>query len=553
MANVLCRHGTGPLNCQAHGPPHWTEIHARLPTAVIMSIPRPASIPTATGCSSSPRSDPPLPQQRPRRRTLTKPPPVKRAPDRGRPRDASHDPATNYEDVSLDGCLPTPELPDFDATATSASPPQSTRATRPLHLSLTQKLSNAWKSQSTILSDSAGSRSSLRSPQQSPIEYRSDFMATLTGDDHGEIKLEDKGGGLSTWFSGSSAPVNLGVPPPEVRPTDGSTPRPPAPSSSTLSLGRSSPASKSRFSFFSFKASQDPVSSPFDTTEDELLGLDVATALSQADAGRASDNAATDGGSLLQRLQQAYRSRTALLKEAIDEKGALQEEKEEAETRSKHLKMQLEQIASRMTERETILQELAAELALERQRRREEEQARKRSVALVKQPHSGRAIVTPDSPPTSRTGLAKRSSTSTFASDSGFDSEDDSAAESIFSRAQGTTSPTGTVLSSTTGTTSPEPDYHWQGLATTSPSRRPGPPPRESTFDRVLKVISTTREQGLTRSDVELARAAEACSPSLGGQTAKDWRTENQLLRERVLQLEGAVEGCLDFLSGPRM
>jgi hypothetical protein len=62
-------------------------------------------------------------------------------------------------------------------------------------------------------------KSSSRSPERkSPkkektqIEFEDEFMPTLTGDRDGVIRIEEKPrGGLSSWFSGSSAPVAIGV------------------------------------------------------------------------------------------------------------------------------------------------------------------------------------------------------------------------------------------------------------------------------------------------------------------------------------------------------
>ncbi|KAI9824760.1 MAG: hypothetical protein M1832_001588 [Thelocarpon impressellum] len=362
-------------------------------------------------------------------------------------------------------------------------------------------------------------------------------MPTLTGDANGEINADLKssavGGGIGTWFKGSSAPVSLGVAVPDL--TDMAS-APPPPQAATLR--KPSPASVSRFSLFGSKPAQEQLSSPRDGSTDECLTLDISTALMPTGlrdpkSSQAFHELQAKADALLHKMQNAYKSRTLQLQEASNEREALQEEKEEAETRSRHLKMQLEQMAIRLADQETTTQEIARELALERQRRHEEALARKRSVALVTQPRSRRP----------RANGVVESSPTTSVSDSGFDSDDadESSADSIFSRAQGTTSPTGTLLSSTTRTTSPEPDQQWSAM---SDLARPPPPHRASTFDKVLKVISKKRE-----NEVE-AVPCPRCQGSHGSGSSWDLRQENMELKERVAALEGAVEGCLGTLGG---
>ena len=398
-------------------------------------------------------------------------------------------------------------------------------------------------------------------------------MPTLTGDKSGVIKVEDKGGKLADWFNGSSEVVNLGVLPSSTKEEDEISK---CLSSSTttlhpyklhrkvtsdLSVKPASPA-PSRFPFFISKASAPephPISS---VANDKLINLDIRTALfpgGPADPFSPSSfhNLLTNAEGLLQRLQTAYKMRTISLHEITSENSGQQDELEEAEMRAQHLKLQLDDMAAKVAEKDEALKGLAEELATERQRRRHEEEARKRSILLASKPrvkgsNEGAGEYVPDRRST------KRDSNLTVASDSGFESEDDSSAGSVFSRTHETTSPS-TPMSSVSGTTSPE-SYQQAGFpsVTSTPQLtkiRPGMgPQRPSTFQKILKGLSVAK--GSEVADADIVRSS--CANCQGGNAAEAWsvvgvlKDENEGLKKRVGDLEGAVEGCLDIVGGLR-
>ena len=201
---------------------------------------------------------------------------------------------------------------------------------------------------------------------------------------------------------------------------------------------------------------------------------------------------------------------------------------------------------------------LAEELAAEKQKRKDEEEARKRSIVLVKAPdgeQTSEAQV--DAPTQSR--HVKRRSVGMLSSDSGFESGDESAAESIFSRrSEGWESPTTTISSRDLS-----PDIT---LPVAVPFASPSPTPqqkiakpvlsqqRPSTYDRVIRGISSTGLGGSFMGGT--ATRPHKCSNCQGATASEAWsvmdilKDENRFLKVRIGELETAVDGCLGLVGG---
>lgn len=259
---------------------------------------------------------------------------------------------------------------------------------------------------------------------------------------------------------------------------------------------------------------------------------------------------------LLTRYQSSYRALSTALSDTRAEQSAQDDELDEAETRARHLKMQLDDMAARAAEQDAVMQTLANELLLERSRRKEEEEARKRSLALIRGPGCmhGRdcqsaantsSVADKDATPRKQKRV---SGSGSCVSDSGFESECESSASSIFSRANGAMSPTETVLSSAAS----EVEVDEKERAHVS---RPLAQQRRSTYDKVLGGLPLhqrtgvmVREEGATRWGC--ANCEGGSQSSVWGRLAKE-RETNSLLKRRVEELEEAVEGCLDVVDGP--
>ena len=415
---------------------------------------------------------------------------------------------------------------------------------------------------------------SQTSPPRSPTKERWALLPTFTGDPPGQIRVEDKGGMLADWFSGSSEPVTLGILPSSTKEQGDTATRgsiTPSPASHPYRLHRKTtsesamkvpPPNASRFSFFRTKPLS-PEPQPDSVAHDELLQLDINTALFPGGppdpfSPSSFHNLLTNAEGLLRRLQAAYKLRTVSLHEMTSKDAAQREELDEADMRARHLKLQLDDMAATVAERDEAVRVIKEELASERQQRRDEEEARKRSIILV-----GKPPVQPQPSDGARPrGLPsrqpkKRESNGTIASDSGFESEDDcSSAETVFSRRHGMVSPT-TNMSSASGPTSPEPLQHTSPISSPqAPTLRPTLGPRRpSTFQKILQGLSTT-----TANEVRLPDDTDAghwrCANCHGGHAAEAWsvvgvlRDENQGLKRRVGELEGAVDGCLGIVGG---
>ncbi|KAI9842823.1 MAG: hypothetical protein M1838_002974 [Thelocarpon superellum] len=475
-----------------------------------------------------------------------------------------------FEDISeglgLAGSSPSaPCRPGLTSSSTDSSTSKAS-STSAGQRSLTRKLASVWKASpaTEAHASSTPTRPPSASSLSSPDKVSPDAMPTLTGDRPSDGH-EDKGAGLSSWFRGTSAPVNLGVAVKEEAGVDGAAPLP-AIEPIRRSPKSTSPASASRFSFFAAKSTPSLVTC---SSDEEVLSLDLRATLYPSGPPSLLSAASfrelqANAEAVVQRVQAAYRNQKRALEELSREKEALQEEKEEAATKSRHLKMQLEHMAGQASDHESTIRDLLAELTLEKQQRQEEREARRRSVALVKHSRIARSSMAAP-PPRDRAGTGtgtgtgrKRHSNATLPSDSGFDSEDESSVESVFSRAQGTTSPTGTLCSSTTRTTSPEPDHPWQMSSPTTLTTataitgaaptRPSPTPRDSTFARVLKVIST-KDKDTEPLNIDTASSAPTVLTK-SPKSSAELQRENKALKERLAMLEGTIEGCLNVVGG---
>ena len=363
-----------------------------------------------------------------------------------------------------------------------------------------------------------------------------------------QSKPEEKIGKLADWFKGESAPISIGILPSptnvKVSPLGpiGSTSeiRPSSPLQRTsIAQGASKPAMASRFSFFSSKASLSKPASLAPNHGDELLDMDVSNTLYPAGppdptSPAAFKNLQQQAERLLARLQTAYRERTLQLRDMAAEKEALAEETEGAETRARHLKIQLDDMSVKLAEQDKAMMNLVDDLAQEKLARREEEEARKRTVRLVEH----------ISPPNTSHRRISRANT---VSDSGFESEDDSPAESVFSRRNGAHSPT-MSMSSVSSTNSPD-GYQLSELHV------PTSAPHAARLRLPTSQLATKGMPAAYRPDLHEEPTQSGCPNCQGVRASEAWsllgvlKEENQCLKHRIGELEGALDGCLDVVS----
>lgn len=360
-------------------------------------------------------------------------------------------------------------------------------------------------------------------------------------------KGEEKVGKLASWFTGKSEPISIGLLPSPTKekttPLDtiaeSSDIRPTSPPKAIMmAQGMSKPAMASRFSFFSSKLSltKSPTQ-PLDLN-DELVDMDVSAALfpnGPADpfSPAAFKNLQQQAEGLLVRLQSAYKERTAALREMTAEKETLAEESEGAETRARHLKMQLDGLSVKLAEQDEAMMNLVDELAEEKQARRKEEEARKRSIRVVGE------ITLPGT-------NFKRSSLSNTISDSGFESEDDSAVDSVFSGRNGVHSP---AMSMSSVSTTNSPDVYQM------PEMQSPTPTFQATRLRVPQGLAAAKGALTSYGQEAPGEPVQVCSNCGGVRASEAWsvvgvlKEENKTLKRRVGELEGALDGCLDVVA----
>jgi hypothetical protein len=278
-----------------------------------------------------------------------------------------------------------------------------------------------------------------------------------------------------------------------------------------------------------------PVPSPtYHNPDDELLNINIAQALfphGPADplAPSSFNDLLANAEALLSRYQSSYRHLSTALVDARSEQSAQDDELDEADTRARHLKMQLETMAARANEQDEQMRKLMADLAFERHARQEEEAARKRSLALIRGPAQCEHVAHQETPP-----RRNRISNSELSVDSGFESEAETDAASVFSR--NCMSPTGTDISSIMESESHD---------VTPKVRQPQALQRRSTYDKVRD------------GTVNLEKGGWGCANCEGGAQSGVWgrlakeREENRTLKIRVEQLEDAVEGVMNIVDGP--
>ncbi|KAH8780387.1 hypothetical protein BGZ57DRAFT_760343 [Hyaloscypha finlandica] len=440
----------------------------------------------------------------------------------------------------------------------------------------------------------------------SSVEGEEGFMPTLTGDKEGVIKIEDRSRGLASWFTGSSAAVQVGIPgsamssedfsPRDITPKDldvspspgqGKLRKRATVGSSTDSTNSISTTPTPKAATSSWRtpwSSKSPSSPqkplPSNLADDELFALDISSALFPSglnnNAFSPSDykNLQQTSLALLTKFQLAYQSRTRQFLELRSETEAEREEAEETETRVRSLRSQLQDMASKFSVQEEMIGNLVTELAEEKRARAEEREAREKSIQLVKE-RAERASKHTSASSTSSLGLGleggiedlgirsaqrgKWGHGSLDLSSAGDSDAESLNADSVFSRSR---SPTLTVSStgpSASGTVDSTPEIGQASFTRlvsipnpalpSSNTSTPRPPKfqQKSTFQKILTGLSPGSSSG------EMERGCENCrgkDSSVAWDTVGLLRAENKGLKERVGTLEGAVEGALDLCSG---
>lgn len=374
---------------------------------------------------------------------------------------------------------------------------------------------------------------------------------------------------LSDWFQGKSEPASMRQPTdPDATPVANAQPfntldSPSVSPSTTRAQKRMTPPSPlkqvttpNRFSFFGMKRQEETKLELPEPAEDELLNLDVDAALFPPGSDDLRDQEAFDAlrnnaGTMIRRLQAAYKQRTFALHEANADKNEKQDELEDTRTRVGNLKAQLDGMAEKVQQQEQAIKAMAEELEIEKQLRQREEESRRHSVMLVK-PAEDDATSDSGAESTRPTRNSKRASTIT--SDSGFESGDESCADSVFSRRDGVGSPTSTValspnisqvaLSPPTSSSLQPNRKEPKPASTPQPSQHPQ---RSSAYDRVIKGLASTTSSWMGNNS--------KCTICRGVPSSEAWsvlgvlKEENRGLKTRLGELEMVIDDCLGLVG----
>lgn len=296
-------------------------------------------------------------------------------------------------------------------------------------------------------------------------------------------------------------------------------------------------------------ALKDVLASPAQSAyDDDLVTMDVEEALfphglptdSDVFSPAAFKNLQQTSTGLLHRYQGAYQNRNAECRRLLADKVAAEDEKSESDMRTQHLKLQLEEMSRKAAETETFMRALMEELNREKKMRRQAQAALQPGLVDVQQED-----VSVEYDQQTKTW---RRSIEAYKTDHSSDTDNDSLAESsVFSRAR---SPSVSKASSTDMSSFdlaqhrpayPDltpPAHLIRHASTSSPSQNP--------FQRLLKNIA---------GEVEV-KVVEECAKCHGQEASMAWDTanlmkdENRGLKNRVAELESALEGALDIVNG---
>ena len=388
--------------------------------------------------------------------------------------------------------------------------------------------------------------SSDTSPILSPTKDERSFLTRFNENETTNVSINIKGSKLSDWFKGESDAISIGIlPSPTKEKLDSfdsmwtQSTNKLQPKTALNTPPRPSAPTTSRFPFFASKSRQPlPLSL---NADDEFAHLDIKAALQpggQADPFSPSSfkNLLQHAEGLLTRMQSAYQQRTLCLQEVVAEKDAQSEELEEAQTRARHLKIQLDDMTAKMAEQDKAMMDIVDELAMEKEARRNEEDARRRTKRVID------ATMEAASPRGGHHRRPYRISRASTVSDSGFESDEGSSADSLFSKQQVTSSSATSVTTSSMN--SPEIQQSSEFLPFSS---------------KLLK------EQPIMKCTNAVNRSSTSNATSIGKeqfircqdfQSSEAWNVvgmlteENKELKSRIGHLESELDGCLDLVRG---
>lgn len=308
---------------------------------------------------------------------------------------------------------------------------------------------------------------------------------------------------------------------------------------------------------------------------DELLSMKVEEALFPAGTPSSKDtfspaafkNLQTQATGLLTKMQNAYRAKAQALTDLERDREAEREECEEAETRAKHLKFQLEDMAHKAAEQEQRMKQLMEELASERRARTELERSagtfpKQRNSLSPGGLRSEAGSTISEDLGVDEEELQKRKWRKSNGTDTSFETDDDSISfaesESVFSRPRSpSASTTTTTRGVETGSVVDMPIVPMRGPAAANnrasvQSVRSLQSVQSNSNRRSTQQMTTFQKlmKGISGDGVDGCRNCKGQDASVAWDTVGLLRDENKNLKHRVGELEDCLEGALDAVNG---
>ncbi|KZL87173.1 hypothetical protein CI238_07953 [Colletotrichum incanum] len=384
----------------------------------------------------------------------------------------------------------------------------------------------------------------------------------LTGDSKSGGRSSDagRGGILSGWLGTGSPNTVENSPKGQAARRNENTPEG-TPASrlrrrqtgSTETTPKGTSPSTSRFAFFSSPFAKNAQTTVDSKQDEELLSLNIQEALfppsspthRDAFSPAAFKNLEATAVGLLTKFQSAYQRQNAVLQELRIEKDAQIDENDEADTRIQHLKVQLENMASKVAEQEHSMQQLMEELNAEKKARHEERMMRERN-----RPISEGSSISED------LGVEEDMVRRKWRKSAGFDTDEESVEDaSVFSRSRSPTTAAPSVFEGSIAEMSPTPQP--PRASTLGPPRASRPavqktsPQQPSVFQKLMR--------GVTGDAAKEEGGSSSCANCRGQDERAAWdtvsllRDENRGLKHRVAELETCVDSALDAVNGLRL
>jgi hypothetical protein len=234
---------------------------------------------------------------------------------------------------------------------------------------------------------------------------------------------------------------------------------------------------------------------------------------------------------LLSKFQAAYEQRTAEFRELQAERDLQESNKSEAELKVEQLEKQLEEQSTIMAERDAMIEYLLSQLAHEKDRIDNTSNGEKENIT------SAASIVSEDLGVDEDRLRRWRKSTSTSSDDESVDEV------SVFSRSR---SPTfSTTISEVSPVTAPAAQA--KPVTLEPPRVARNSVPQMSPFQKLIRGMSSEKPKPATTSTCLNCQGQNA---SMAWDTVNLLKDENKGLKDRVEELETAVEGALDAVNG---